>query len=297
VLYIARIVMATALAAAPAAGAELTTAKAIVLGVVEGVTEYLPVSSTGHLLVTEELLDVGETDATEDAADTYAITIQAGAILAVVLLYFRRLQSMVAGLAGRDPEGRRVLVALVIAFLPAAIVGVALEAQIKDHLFGVGPVIAAWAVGGVVILYAARWLRRRPPGHTVLEHITARDAVVIGAAQVIALWPGSSRSLVTILAALAIGLTMAAALEFSFLLGLATLTAATMFEALQHGDELVDTYGLLDPFIGFAVAFFSAVVAVRWLVGYLNRHGLELFGWYRIAIAALATVLVLTGVL
>jgi undecaprenyl-diphosphatase len=298
VLYIARIVMATVLAvAAPGASDELNAVKAVTLGVVEGVTEYLPVSSTGHLLVTEKLLDVGETDATEDAADTYAITIQAGAILAVVFLYFRRLRSMAEGVVGRDPEGRRVLVALVIAFVPAAIVGVALEQTIKDHLFGVGPVIAAWAVGGVVILAASRWLRDRPPGRIALEGITSRHAVVIGAAQIIALWPGSSRSLVTILAALALGLSMSAALEFSFLLGLATLTAATAFETLKHGGELVDTYGLLNPFIGFVAAFVSAVIAVRWLVGYLNRHGLELFGWYRIGIAALGFVLVLTGAL
>jgi undecaprenyl-diphosphatase len=298
VLHIARIVIATALATtAPAASHELNAAKAVVLGLVEGVTEYLPVSSTGHLLVTQKLLDVGDTDATKDAADTYAITIQAGAILAVVLLYFGRLRAMAEGVIGRDHNGRHILIALLIAFVPAAIVGGALEQPIKDHLFGVGPVIVAWAIGGVVILLAARWLREQPRGCRALEHITRRDAVIIGAAQIIALWPGSSRSLVTILAALALGLSMPAALEFSFLLGLATLTAATVFEALKHGGELIDTYGLLNPFIGFAVAFISAVVAVRWLVGYLSRHGLELFGWYRIVIAAVAMVLVLTGVI
>ena len=284
-------------APATAAANELTAAKAVVLGLVEGITEYLPVSSTGHLLVTQKLLDVGDTDATKDAADTYAITIQAGAILAVVLLYFGRLREMASGLVGRDPEGRRLLVALLIAFLPAAIVGVALENSIKDHLFGVGPVIAAWIIGGVVILVASRWLRDRPPGRIGIEQITVRMAVIIGVAQILALWPGSSRSLVTILAALFLGMSMSAALEFSFLLGLATLSAATVFEALKHGGEMVDTYGLLNPLIGFVVAFVSAVVAVRWLVGYLNRHGLELFGWYRIVIAGIAIVLVITGVI
>jgi undecaprenyl-diphosphatase len=297
-ILMGRIAMVSVLtAAAPAAADELTTAKAVVLGVVEGVTEYLPVSSTGHLLVTQELLGVGDTSETEDAADTYAITIQAGAILAVVMLYFRRLRSMAAGLGGRDVAGRRVLLALVVAFVPAALVGAAFENTIKDNLFGVGPVIAAWAIGGVAILVASRWLRSRQPGRIALDDITLRIAVVIGAAQVLALWPGTSRSLVTILAALFVGMSMAAALEFSFLLGLATLTAATAFEALKHGDELVDTYGLLDPIIGFVVAFVSAVVAVRWLVGYLNRHGLELFGWYRIGVAAIALLLVITGVL
>jgi undecaprenyl-diphosphatase len=297
VLHIGRILIATLVAVVPAASHELTAGKAILLGVVEGVTEYLPVSSTGHLLVTQKLINVGDTSATKDAADTYAITIQGGAILAVLLLYFGRLREMAEGLVGRDADGRRILIALAIAFVPAAVVGVVLEKPIKDHLFGVGPVIAAWFVGGVVILVASRWLRSRAPGRRALEQITPRDALVIGAAQVIALWPGSSRSLVTILAALALGATMSAALEFSFLLGFATLTAATAFEALKHGHELIDTYGVLNPLIGFLAAFVSAVIAIRWLVGYLSRHGLELFGWYRIVIAGIALVLVLTGVI
>ena len=130
-----------------------------------------------------------------------------------------------------------------------------------------------------------------------LEQISVRTAAIIGAAQILALWPGTSRSLVTILAALFVGLSMPAALEFSFLLGLATLTAATLFETLKNGSELIDTFGILNPLIGFAAAFVSAMLAVRWLVGYLNRHGLELFGWYRIAVGALALVLLATGVL
>jgi undecaprenyl-diphosphatase len=299
VLLIARIVTSAfgmlASDASTAASHELTAGKAVILGLVEGITEYLPVSSTGHLLVTQKLLGVGDTDATKDAADTYAITIQAGAILAVVLLYFGRLRAMAEGVIGRDRDGRRVLIALLIAFVPAAVVGVALEQPIKDHLFGVGPVIVAWIVGGVAILVASRWLRARSPGAISLEQISPRMAIIIGAAQVLALWPGTSRSLVTILAALFLGMSMPAALEFSFLLGLATLSAATLFEALKHGGELLDTYGLLNPLIGFVVAFVAAVIAVRWLVSYLSRHGLELFGWYRIVVAAIAIVLVITG--
>ena len=296
-LSIVRLIAVLATATSDAASHELTAAKALILGIVEGITEFLPISSTGHLLVTQKLLGVGDTDATKDAADTYAITIQAGAILAVVVLYCARLKSMASGLVGRDESGRRVLGALAIAFVPAAVVGVALESAIKNHLFGVGPVIAAWIVGGVLILYAARYFRQRPSGTLSLEDITVRAAVVIGIAQVLALWPGTSRSLVTILAALALGFSMPAALEFSFLLGLATLTAATAFEALKHGSELIDTYGWVNPLIGFVAAFVSAVIAVRWLVGYLNKHGLELFGWYRLVVAAIALVLVATNVL
>ena len=127
----------------------MTTWKAVVLGVVEGVTEYLPISSTGHLLVTQRILGIGDTDATKDAADTYAIAIQFGAILAVLVLYWQRIVSIFKGLIGRDPDGRRLLIALMLAFLPAVIVGVGLEKKIKDHLFGPWPVIAAWIVGGV----------------------------------------------------------------------------------------------------------------------------------------------------
>ena len=291
------IVLLVAATASSAAADELTPVKAAVLGVVEGITEYLPISSTGHLLVAQELLDVGATDETEDAADTYAITIQAGAILAVVVLYFARLRAMAAGLVGRDTDGRRVLLALVIAFVPAAVVGVVLEALIKDALFGVGPVIAAWIVGGVAILVLAPRLRQLGEQGHALELLTPRAALVIGAAQVVALWPGTSRSLVTIVAALFVGLSMGAALEFSFLLGLATLTAATLYELARNGGDLFDTFGVVNPLIGFVVAFVSAVLAVRWLVGYLDRHGLELFGWYRIGVAAIALGLVVGGVL
>lgn len=291
------IVLLVAATASSAAADELTPVKAAVLGLIEGITEYLPISSTGHLLVAQDLLDVGATDETEDAADTYAITIQAGAILAVVVLYFARLRAMAAGLVGRDTDGRRVLLALVIAFVPAAVVGVVFEALIKDALFGVGPIIAAWIVGGVAILVLAPRLRQLGERGHALELLTPRAALVIGAAQVIALWPGTSRSLVTIVAALFVGLSMGAALEFSFLLGLATLTAATLYELARNGGDLFDTFGVVNPLIGFVVAFASAVLAVRWLVGYLDRNGLELFGWYRIGVAVIALGLVVGGVL
>jgi undecaprenyl-diphosphatase len=278
-------------AATTAARDELTVPKAILLGVVEGVTEFLPVSSTGHLIVTERLVDVGRHHGTKDAADTYAITIQAGAILAVLVLYWSRIVEMGRGLVGRDDDGRRLLEATVIAFIPAAIVGVALEKSIRDRLFGVWPVVVAWIIGGLAILAYARVLdaRGRAAGGA-LETLGRRGALAIGAAQVLALWPGTSRSLVTILAALLVGLSVSAAVEFSFILGLLTLGAATAFDALKHGKELIDTYGLFDPLVGFIAAFITALFVVRWLVRYLERHGIAIFGWYRL-------VLLITGVL
>ncbi len=289
----------TFLAAAPSEAAkhELTAVKAALLGIVEGVTEFLPISSTGHLVVTQKLIHVGTHPGTKDAADTYAITIQSGAILAVVVLYWNRLMEMARGVVGRDPEGRRIATATLVAFVPAAVVGVSLEKAIRNRLFGVWPIIVAWAVGGVVILLFARRLHERGKESGIpLESITVRAAVVIGCAQVLALWPGTSRSLVTILAALAVGYSVGAAIEFSFLLGLLTLGAATAFDLLKHGKELFDAYGYLHPFIGFLFAFVSAVIAIRWMVTYLHRHGLEIFGWYRVGIAAVVLVLLITNV-
>jgi undecaprenyl-diphosphatase len=296
VLHITDILSGVAAAPAHVAGDELTAVKAAVLGLIEGITEFLPISSTGHLIVSERMLDIGQHDATKDAADTYTITIQAGAILAVVALYWGRVRAIASGLVGRDATGRQLLVALVVAFVPAAVVAIAFEDPIKDRLFGVGPVVAAWIVGGVAILLFARVLGADERAGRALETITARDAVIIGVAQCVALWPGTSRSLVTILAALALGFTVAAAVEFSFLLGLVTLGAATTYDAVRHGGEMVDAFGIVEPLIGFVIAFGAALVAVRWMVRYLERHGIGVFGWYRIGIAALTLVLLATGV-
>jgi undecaprenyl-diphosphatase len=264
----------------------LTPIKAIVLGAVEGFTEYLPVSSTGHLIVTQRLLGFGEGNG-KSAADTYAIAIQLGAILAVVVLYWRRLGQLASGAIGRDSDGRRLLLRIVIAFVPAALVGLALGHKLKDHLFSPWPIIAAWLVGGVFLIW---W--NPQPGKVGLTQFTSRHAAIIGAAQILALWPGVSRSLVTIAAALAIGATMSAAIEFSFLLGLATLSAATLLDLAKDGSTMVDNYGWRTPLLGGIVAFITAVIAVRWLVSFLRTRPLSIFGWYRIGIAVTAALLI-----
>lgn len=287
-------------AASEGGGDKLGPLNAIILGVVEGVTEFLPISSTGHLLVVSDLLGIGTGgDAAEkEAADAYAIVIQAGAILAVVVLYWRRLVSILNGLIGRDPEGRRVLLSLVVAFLPAVVIGVALEERIRSVLFGPGPVIAAWAVGGaaLLVLSSGGWWEREKQG-TPLEQMNLRQALVIGVAQCVAMWPGTSRSLVVIVAAILVGMSLAAAVEFSFLLGLITLSAATVYDATKSGNVILTEFGFWSPALGFVTAFVAAVIAVRWMVGYLQTHSLAIFGWYRLGIAALAGVLLFTGVL
>ena len=284
---------------ATGAGDGLSPLDAVILGVVEGVTEFLPISSTGHLLVTSDLLGVGTgSEANKEAADAYAVVIQAGAILAVVVLYWRRLISMVNGLLGRDPDGRQVLINLVVAFLPAAVVGFALESEIKDRLFGPWPVVAAWAVGGALLLWLSSgdWWARQKEG-TPLEAMGWRQAVIIGLAQCLAMWPGTSRSLVVLVAAILVGMSLAAAVEFSFLLGLVTLSAATVFDGVKSGEVIVSEFGLLSPVLGFVTAFVAAVIAVRWMVGYLQNHSLAIFGWYRLGVAALTAVLIFASVI
>lgn len=269
----------------------LSVLEAIILGVVEGVTEYLPVSSTGHLLVVQSLLGLDE-GATGDAADTYAVAIQFGAILAVLALYRSRVGAMARGLAGRDRSGRDLVARVAVAFAPAAVAGAALSDVIKDRLFGPVPVVAAWAAGGLCLVVV------RPRGGSIsLEQMPLRTAAIVGLAQVLALWPGVSRSLVVLLAALALGLTMSAALEFTFLLGLVTLSAASLFDLARNGGELFDQFGYLTPALGLIAAWVTAMVAVNWMVGAVGRFGLAPFGWYRLGAAAVATALMAGGVL
>jgi undecaprenyl-diphosphatase len=267
--------------------------QAVALGIVEGITEYLPVSSTGHLILTQRLLQIPASE----AADAYAICIQAGAILAVLGLYWPRVKQMLLGLMGRDPQGLTLAINIVVAFLPAAVIGLLFDAAIEKYLFGLWPITAAWFGGGLAILLVSRWRLAHRPGADMgkgLEGLTWRMALVIGFAQCLAMWPGTSRSLVTILGGILTGLSLSGAVEFSFLLGVVTLTAASGYKAVHGGMAMVQAYGWHTMVIGFIFAAFSAAVAVKWMVGYLNRHSLAVFGWYRIVLAAAVTVLLLS---
>jgi undecaprenyl-diphosphatase len=289
----------TALAALAAAGGGdephglATLGDAVLLGVVEGLTEFLPVSSTGHLILTQRVLGIS---GSPEAAG-FAVGIQAGAILAVFWLHRRRVRAMAGGLLGRQPAERRIALALGTAFLPAAAAGLLLGDWIAGTLFGLRPVVAAWFVGGVAILLAAVVPRTRGTAGVPLEEVTPTMAVAIGACQVLALWPGTSRSLVTILGALVAGLSLAAALEFSFLLGLLTLAAATAWTAARHGTLLLESYGPGALAGGFLAALLSALVAVRWMVGFVARRGLTAFGVYRVLLAIAVAALLAAGVL
>lgn len=272
----------------------MSNLQAFLLGLVEGVTEYLPVSSTGHLLVTQRILGIDSSN----SADAFAICIQAGAILAVLGLYRMRVWKMTLGMLGRDAVGRHLAFSIILAFLPAAVIGLLLEKTIKKYLFGgdewgLWPVVAAWFFGGLAILAVSMFRRMRgatPHSGVDLEHITLRMAVVVGLFQCIAMWPGVSRSLLTIVGGLVVGLSIPAAVEFSFLLGVVTLSAATAYDALKYGREMLEHYGAATLIVGFGAAWLSAVVAVKWMVGYLKSHGLEIFGWYRIGAALLVAL-------
>ena len=266
---------------------ELTILQAIILGLVEGLTEYLPVSSTGHLLVTNELLGLNATDESTEAINTYAICIQVGAIIAVLFLYKERILQMINGVLGKSEEGRQISIAVIIAFTFTAVVGLSTEDFVTENLFGVGPIAAAWIVGGIGILVLSRtgWFDR---AGAELGSLTWKNAIVIGLIQALAVWPGVSRSMITIIGAVLVGLSLTAAVEFSFLLGLVTLTAATAWAGLGGGAELIDTFGVTTPLIGLVVAFASAMAAVKWMVTWLNERGFEVFGWYRVAVGIAA---------
>jgi undecaprenyl-diphosphatase len=278
----------------------LTVAKAVVLGLVEGLTEYLPVSSTGHLAVAGHLLGIGRTPAEQRAADAYVIVIQGGAILAVLLVSLRRVGSMFRGIAGKDRDGLRLLANLVVAFVPAAAIGL-LSQGLRDRLFGTWPIVGAWIVGGLGILALVRLRSPGVRGAAVEDHgrpldsLAWRHALLIGLAQAVAIWPGISRSLATIAAAMLLGLSVPAAVEFSFLLGLVTLGAATGYEAARSGGEIVAAFGLVTPLVGFLVAAVSAFVAVRWMIGWLKTRSLSIFGWYRLALGVVVGALALAG--
>jgi undecaprenyl-diphosphatase len=252
--------------------------EAVILGLVEGATEFIPVSSTGHLIIAGEWL--GQVD---DRAKTFDIFIQLGAILAIVWLYRARLTGALLA-ARRDPPSRRFLVNLGLAFLPAAIVGFLIHDWIKDRLFNVEVVAAALVVGGVLILLIERW---RPPVRVedVME-LRPATALGIGLAQVLSLVPGTSRSGATIMGAYALGLSRTAATEFSFFLAVPVMFAATAYDLLKSWDTLVP--GDLPFFaVGFVVSFVSALVVVKAFLSYVSHHSFAPFAWYRIVFGGL----------
>lgn len=293
--------------------AELSVGDAVVLGVVEGVTEFLPISSTGHLIIANRLLGLeSETQLTDPsgrplwhkppspknpagvpltlklAADTYAVIIQVGAIGAVVVLYWRQVLAMFIGLLGRSSAGFRLLRNVTLAFLPVAIAGFLLHDLIDRYLFSVWAVIAALIGGALLMLWAERW-RRMNSGIGFSKgdpaNLAPQKALGIGLAQCLALWPGTSRSMVTIVGGYLAGLSAAKAAEFSFLVGLPTLAGAAVYKAVRSGPAMIEVFGWTDVLLGAGVAAISALIAVKFLVHFITRHGLAVFAYYRLGLA------------
>ncbi len=301
--------------APPPSNAEdhLSTADAVILGVVEGITEFLPVSSTGHLIITNRMLGLDADEPMRDAqgqplwfkppsaehpegipltvklaADTYIVVLQIGAIFAVAFLYWRRLRSIASGLLGGDPHGRLLLRNLVLAFVPVVATGLALENWIETHLFSVPTVIAALVAGAFLMLAAERWRRMQAEARPApdLHELTVRQALIIGCMQCLALWPGMSRSMSTMVGGYFAGLTPARAAEFSFLVGLPVLAGAAVYKGWKSGPAMVAVFGWTEMLLGAAVAAVSAAAAVTFLVGYLSKRGLGVFAAYRLLLAA-----------
>lgn len=265
----------------------LTILKVLLLGIVEGLTEFLPISSTGHLILAGDL--VGFND---ERAKVFQLVIQTGAMLAVLWEYRARFGRALGGLAS-EPEARRFWLLLAVAFLPAAVLGLAFGGAIKTHLFGPVPVALAFIAGGIVIL----WVERRPPGQTrvaSVDRMTWVDALKVGFAQCFALIPGVSRSGATIIGGMLFGLSRPAATEFSFFLAVPTLVAAGAYD-FYNNRALFEASDIGMLLLGSAAAFVSAFAVIRWLIRYVATHDFQPFAWYRIGFGLLVLFTAYTG--
>lgn len=302
--------------------AELSVGDAITLGVIEGVTEFLPVSSTGHLIIVNHILGLESDKQLTDqsgqllwhkqptrenptgvpltmklAADTYTVVIQVGAIAAVMMLYWRQMIVMLIGLLGRSSPGFRLLRNIVLAFIPVAIAGLLLAGWIDRYLFSkdwaILVIISGLVGGAVLMLWAERW-RRANSGigfsRSEPSDLTTRKALGIGFAQCLALWPGTSRSMMTIVAGYLAGLNPAKSVEFSFLVGLPTLAGAAVYKGFKSGSAMIEVFGWTDVLLGAGVAMITALIAVKFLVRFITRHGLAGFAYYRLVLALVLAV-------
>jgi len=260
--------------------------KAAILGVVEGLTEFLPISSTGHLILAGDLLNFND-----EKGKVFEIVIQFAAILAVCWEYRAKILSVVVGIP-RDKAAQRFAGNLLVAFMPAAVLGLLFAKAIKAHLFAPVPVATAFIVGGLIIL----WAEKRQ--HTVTvesaDAMNWKDALKVGCAQTLALIPGTSRSGATIIGGLFFGLSRKAATEFSFFLAIPTLFAATVYEVVKYRHLFHATDWSLF-LVGGLMSFISAFFCVRWLLRYISRHDFTLFAWYRIAFGLVVLITYYTG--
>jgi undecaprenyl-diphosphatase len=264
--------------------------KALIMGIVEGLTEFLPISSTGHLILAGSLLNF-----TGEKIKVFEIAIQAGAMLAVCWEYRVKISSVIAGLFS-DAKAQRFVLNLVIAFLPAAVLGLLFSKKIKAVLFAPVPVALAFIIGGVIILWVERRHKANPVAARIksIDDMTPLDALKVGFAQAFALVPGTSRSGATIIGGMLFGLSRKAATEFSFFLAIPTLFAATIY-SLYKDRALLSMADIPLFGIGTVSAFVSAFFCVRWLLRYISTHDFTVFAWYRIVFGIVVIISAYSG--
>jgi undecaprenyl-diphosphatase len=259
--------------------------KAIIMGLVEGFTEFLPISSTGHLILTGSLINF-----TGEVAQVFEIAIQAGAIFAVMWEYRVRIATVLGGITS-DRRQQKFMINLIVAFLPAAVIGVLFIKAIKAHLFAPVPVATAFIVGALVILWAERRHKTLPGAHRIatVDDMTVLDAFKVGCAQCFGLIPGTSRSGATIIGGMLFGLSRTAATEFSFFLAIPTLLAATVYAVFKARHDL-HAADLPLFLTGGVAAFVSAFLCVRWLLRFISTHDFTGFAWYRIVFGVVVLI-------
>ncbi|MFC0240246.1 undecaprenyl-diphosphate phosphatase [Rhodopseudomonas telluris] len=261
--------------------------RAVILGIVEGVTEFLPVSSTGHLLLVGRFFNLGEGDFWK----TFDVLIQLGAILAILALYFSKLWRIALGMFS-DPAAQRFVIGVLVAFLPAAVIGAAAGSYIKAYLFNPWVVCFSLIVGGAILLWVDQ-LDLKPQHHDATT-FPVKMYFYIGCAQCMAMIPGVSRSGASIVAAMLFGADKRSAAEFSFFLAIPTMVGAFVYDLYKNRADLSSDH-LTIVAVGFVVSFITAIIVVKTFLGYVTRHGFELFAWWRVVVGTLGLIALALG--
>ncbi|MGQ8975670.1 undecaprenyl-diphosphate phosphatase [Acinetobacter schindleri] len=263
--------------------------KAAIMGIVEGITEFLPISSTGHLILASELMNFW----TKEKSDVFVIAIQMGAIAAVIYEYWTRLWGAATGIVSGEPQGRRLGIGLILASIPIVLIGLTFGQTVKELLFNNIAIAIGLIVGGLIII----WIEKNPPQVRAqeVEDLTIKDAIWIGLIQVLSLIPGTSRSGATIIGAMFLGVSRKAATEFSFFLGIPVIVGAGLLDLYQSYDVFTGTQDWVVLTVGLLVSFISALLLIRALVAYVAKRDFMIFAWYRIVSGLLILLFAYTG--
>lgn len=263
--------------------------KAAIMGIVEGITEFLPISSTGHLILASELMNFW----TKEKSDVFVIAIQMGAIAAVIYEYWTRLWGAATGIVSGEPQGRRLGIGLILASIPIVLIGLTFGQTVKELLFNNIAIAIGLIVGGLIII----WIEKNPPQVRAqeVEDLTIKDAIWIGLIQVLSLIPGTSRSGATIIGAMFLGVSRKAATEFSFFLGIPVIVGAGLLDLYQSYDVFTGSQDWVVLTVGLLVSFISALLLIRALVAYVAKRDFMIFAWYRIVSGLLILLFAYTG--